>query len=131
MGLFMASAEVMKTCKRTSERNPFVGHIASNCVARPVIFAEATGAIKVGEIFEIIVGRQLGCHAKPIVLLNIARYYDPLLALLDHGIEQQFIKPAGRELIHVAASVVEAIDYLRSAAAPPPPASPEPSSALE
>src|SRR5207302_7849762 len=83
------------------------------------------------EIFEIIVGRQLGYHAKPIVLLNIARYYDPLLAMLDHGIEQQFIKPAGRELIQVAASVAEAIDYLRSHPTAAPPPSPEPSSALE
>jgi uncharacterized protein (TIGR00730 family) len=82
------------------------------------------------EIFEIIVGRQLGYHRKPIVLLNIAGYFDPLLAMIEHGIEQQFIKPAGRELFHVATSVAEAIAYLRSAA-PPPPAPPEPSSALE
>ena len=70
------------------------------------------------EIFEIIVGRQLGYHDKPIVLLNVAGYYDPLLAMLDHGIEQRFIKPAGRELIHVAVSVGEALDYLRDG--PPP-----------
>src|SRR6266542_4210867 len=52
------------------------------------------------EIFEIIVGKQLKYHAKPIVLLNIAGYFDPLLAMIDHGIEQQFIRPVGRELFH-------------------------------
>jgi uncharacterized protein (TIGR00730 family) len=83
------------------------------------------------EIFEIIVARQLGYHDKSIVLLNIAQYYDPLLAMLDHGIEQQFIKPAGRELIHVTATVAEAIDHLRSHPTAAPPPSPEPSSALE
>jgi uncharacterized protein (TIGR00730 family) len=83
------------------------------------------------EIFEIIVARQLGYHDKPIVLLNIAGYYDPLLAMLDHGIEQQFIKPAGRELIHVTATVADAIGYLRSHPTAAPPPSPEPSSALE
>jgi uncharacterized protein (TIGR00730 family) len=66
------------------------------------------------EIFEIIVGRQLGCHAKPIVLLNIAGYYNPLLAMIDHGIEHRFIKAGSRELFHVADNVPEAMDYLRS-----------------
>ena len=37
------------------------------------------------EIFEIIVGRVLGVHSKPIVLLNINGFYDPLLAMIDHG----------------------------------------------
>ena len=66
------------------------------------------------EILEIIVGRQLGYHAKPIVLLNIAGYYDPLLVMLDHGIEQRFIKASSRELIHVAVNVESAMEYLRS-----------------
>ena len=66
------------------------------------------------EIFEIIVGRQLGYHSKPIVVLNIAGYYDPLLAMLEHGIEHRFIKAASRELFQVAGSVEEAMEYLRS-----------------
>ena len=76
------------------------------------------------EIFEIIVGRQLGVHDKPIVLLNIAGYYNPLLAMLEHGIEQHFIKAGSRELFHVASSVESAIGRLRveSAAASTPPA---------
>jgi hypothetical protein len=64
------------------------------------------------EIFEIIVGRLLGTHAKPIVLLNIAGYYDPLLAMIDHGVEQRFIKSSARELFRVFAAVSPAIDYL-------------------
>jgi uncharacterized protein (TIGR00730 family) len=64
------------------------------------------------EIFEIIVGRVLGTHAKPIVLLNIAGYYDPLLAMIDHGVEQRFIKGTARDLYRVFAAVGPAIDYL-------------------
>jgi uncharacterized protein (TIGR00730 family) len=64
------------------------------------------------EIFEIIVGRQLGFHQKPIVLLNIARFFDPLLAMIEHGIEQHFIKPRARELYHVADTVDGAMTYL-------------------
>jgi uncharacterized protein (TIGR00730 family) len=83
------------------------------------------------EVFEIIVGRQLGYHAKPIVLLDVAGYYAPLLAMLEHGIEQHFIKPGSRELIHVATTVREAIDYLGRAGPEAPNATGEPSAALE
>lgn len=67
------------------------------------------------EIFEIIVGRLLGVHIKPVVLLNIAGYYDPLLAMIQHGIEQRFIKSNVRDLYAVFASVDPAMDYLRVA----------------
>src|SRR3954464_11229285 len=45
------------------------------------------------EIFRIIVGKELGYHAKPIALLNVAGYFSPLLEMIEHGIEQRFIKP--------------------------------------
>jgi uncharacterized protein (TIGR00730 family) len=66
------------------------------------------------EIFEIIVGKQLGYHAKPIVLLDINRYFDPLLEMIDHGIEQKFIKPRARELFFVARTVQDAIVHIRN-----------------
>jgi len=65
------------------------------------------------EIFEILVGRMLGYHSKPIVLLNIAGFYEPLLAMIDRGIEQKFIRENAREHFHVSASVADAIRYLR------------------
>ena len=65
------------------------------------------------EIFEIIVGRQLGYHTKPIVILNIAGYYDPLLAMLSHGVEHRFIKPASLELFDVRDDVSSTIHSLR------------------
>jgi hypothetical protein len=75
------------------------------------------------EIFEIIVGRQLNVHSKPIVLLNVAGYYGPLLAMLRHGIDQRFIKSDSERLFHVAANVGEAVAHLRAAGRdePPPP----------
>jgi len=66
------------------------------------------------EIFEIIVGKQLGYHNKPIVLMNVAGYFDPLLAMIEHGIEHQFIKPCARELYFVTDQVATAIEYLRN-----------------
>ena len=65
------------------------------------------------EIFEIICGKQLRYHNKAIVLLNIENYYDPLLAMIDHGEKLKFIRPRAKELYHVAKSVPEAIEYLK------------------
>ena len=67
------------------------------------------------ELFEILVGRILGYHRKPIVILNIAGYYDPLVAMLEHGIEHRFIKASAREAYFVASTVAEAVEFLRSA----------------
>jgi uncharacterized protein (TIGR00730 family) len=66
------------------------------------------------EIFEIIVGKQLGFHNKPIVLLNINGYWSPLLELIDRAIEQNFIKPKARELFYVTSTVADAITHLRT-----------------
>jgi uncharacterized protein (TIGR00730 family) len=87
------------------------------------------------EVFEIFVGRMLGYHAKPIVFLNVANYYGPLLAAIEHGIAERFIKARARQAYGVAETVDAAISYVRAAAQasqPPPPSTalPEPS-ALE
>jgi len=66
------------------------------------------------EVFEILVARQLNVHTKPIVLLNVAGFYQPLLAMIEHGIERQFIKPAVRPLYFVAQAVPEAMMYLHN-----------------
>ncbi len=66
------------------------------------------------EIFEIICGKQLGYHIKPIVILNVAGYYDPLLAMIDHGIATKFIRPMAPTLYHVATTVGDTVKYIES-----------------
>lgn len=72
------------------------------------------------EIFEIIVGKQLRYHSKPIVLLNISGYFQPLLQMIEHGIEEKFIKPHARRLYHVASSVADGIDHILTYEPAPP-----------
>jgi uncharacterized protein (TIGR00730 family) len=72
------------------------------------------------EFFEILCGKVLASHRKPIVLLNVENYYVPLLAMIEHGIENHFIKPKSRELYFVAASVRDAIEHLRKYTPPAP-----------
>ena len=51
------------------------------------------------ELVEISTWAQLGRHNKPIILANVENYWDPLLTLLDHMREEQFIR-AGLE-VHI------------------------------
>ena len=74
------------------------------------------------EIAEVVVGKQLGYHAKPIVIVNVNGYYRPLLAVLEQGIEQRLIKASARQLIDVVDSPEAAIELLRRAT----PAGPKP-----
>jgi uncharacterized protein (TIGR00730 family) len=73
------------------------------------------------EFFEILTSAQLGLHRKPIVVVNVAGYFDPLLKLLDHIVAEEFAKPDIRNLFHVCATPEEAVrlfgDLLQRAAA--------------
>jgi uncharacterized protein (TIGR00730 family) len=51
------------------------------------------------ELLEIITWAQLGIHNKPVGILNVAGYFEPLIQLFDHAIGQGFIKPKHRQLI--------------------------------
>ena len=48
------------------------------------------GAGSLDEFFEVLTWAQIGLHAKPIYLLDIAGYWQPLLALIDHTIAEGF-----------------------------------------
>ena len=51
------------------------------------------------ELFEVLTWAQLGFHAKPIGLLDVAGYYAPLARMLEAGVEEGFMKPENRDLV--------------------------------
>ena len=69
------------------------------------------GAGSLDEFFEVLTWRQIGLHAKPILLLNANGFWDPLLALLDHVIAQGFAEPDLRDFL----SAPEDVETLRAA----------------
>ena len=73
------------------------------------------------EFFEVLVGRQIGDHSKPIGLVNVRGYFDPMKEMLDHGIEQHFMRPALRDLMFYDPSPTTVIDYVTSCTSPQPP----------
>lgn len=51
------------------------------------------------ELSEIVTWAQLGIHKKPIGVLNVAGYYDSLLAFLDRGVREGLLRPDNRALL--------------------------------
>lgn len=51
------------------------------------------------EFFEVLTWLQLGLHAKPIGVLNIAGFYDHLFAQMDVMVQHQFLKQSNRDLV--------------------------------
>jgi uncharacterized protein (TIGR00730 family) len=64
------------------------------------------------ELFEVLTWQALKLHAKPILLLNINGFYDPLLAFLDHCVVEGMLKPKSRESLLIANSVEAALNQL-------------------
>jgi uncharacterized protein (TIGR00730 family) len=62
------------------------------------------------EFFETLSWAALGLHAKPLGILNVAGYFDPLLALLNHAVDEQFLRPAILELVLVGSDADQLIN---------------------
>jgi hypothetical protein len=61
------------------------------------------------ELLEVITLRQLRYQDKPVVLVNLGGYWDPLLALVDRVIESEFAAPSARALYEVVGTVDEVL----------------------
>jgi uncharacterized protein (TIGR00730 family) len=69
------------------------------------------------ETFEILTWKQLGLHDRPVVLLNVEGYWDPILAFIDHAVAQGFIRERHARLFQVV-DQVDAVIPLLAASAP-------------
>jgi uncharacterized protein (TIGR00730 family) len=67
------------------------------------------------ELAEVATWSQLGLHAKPVVLLDVDGFWEPLVAQLDRMVSTGLLKPANRELVQLARSGEEALSVLASA----------------
>lgn len=77
------------------ERKALMADLADAFVALP------GGYGTLEEFCEVLTWSQLGLHRKPCGLLNIAGFYDPLLALFDHASTEQFVRPVHRSMVLV------------------------------
>ncbi len=68
------------------------------------------GAGTLEELFEVWTWAQLGLHTKPIALLDVGGFYQPMLGFLDRISAEGFLRDDFREMLIVTADVAEALD---------------------
>ncbi len=73
------------------------------------------GAGSLDEFFEVLTWAQLGLHKKPIIVLNVNGYWDPLLALVDHVVASGFANETIKNFFVVVESVADLVEAARAA----------------
>jgi hypothetical protein len=105
-------------------------HVVDSMHARKQLMAERSDAFcalpggfgTLDETFEIITWRQLKLHDKPVILVNIDGYWDPLLRLVDHQVAEGYLRGDPADLFLVVDRVEQ---VLETAARAPRPSLPD------
>ena len=90
------------------ERKALMSELSDGFIALP----GGWGTIE--ELFEVLTWGQLGLHRKPCGLLNVEGYYDPLMAFLRHGFDEQFVRTAFERMLLVSDSPAALLDAFAS-----------------
>jgi len=88
------------------ERNEKMAELADAFVILP------GGLGTLDETFEILTWKQLQLHDKPVVIADIDGYWQPLVALVDRMIEENYARPEHRNMFRIVASVDEVLPAL-------------------
>lgn len=103
----------LRVVQSMHERKAMMADLAEGFLALP------GGYGTLEEFCEVVTWAQLGLHDRPCGLLNVRGYYDPLLALFDRAVEEEFVPPVHRSLVLDGTEIDELLDRLDSYAAPP------------
>lgn len=66
------------------------------------------------EFFEMLTWAQLGLHNKPLGILNVNGYYNPLMLQLDKMVEENFLKQANRDMILISNELNDLLEKMHS-----------------
>lgn len=88
------------------ERKRIMADMSDGIIALP------GGCGTLEELLEIITWKQLGIYLKPIVILNINGFYNPLLEMLNQAIDQNFMRREHGNIWQVASTPEEAVNLL-------------------
>ncbi len=88
----------MRVVETMHERKALMESLADGVIALPGGF----GTLE--ELFEITTWAQLGIHAKPVALLNVAGYWDQLLGFIDFMVTEGFLRAQQRDALLIGDS---------------------------
>lgn len=108
--------------------------VVSSMHARKALMAELADAFVAlpgglgtfEELMEVATWGQLGIHRKPIGVLNVQGFFDPLLELVEHAAREGFVSPENRKRIVVSDAPRALLRELRAQRPPEAPAWTEP-----
>jgi len=111
----------LHTVETMHERKAMMADLADGVIVLP------GGPGTLDELFEMFTWSQLGLHHKPIGLLDVAGYWQPLLAVLDLMVQERFLRAENRDTLIVDTDATALLDRLdqtvpntRSPASPSP-----------
>jgi uncharacterized protein (TIGR00730 family) len=70
------------------------------------------------EFFEMLTWGQLGLHKKPIAILNINGFYDPLIILVQTMVDKAFLKQVNQQMLLVSDEIDELLEKMKNYIAP-------------
>src|SRR5580698_6123754 len=89
------------------ERKKMMADLSDAFVAMP------GGAGTLEELFEVFTWAQLGYHQKAVAVLNIAGFYDPLISMLEHTVQEGFMRQTYFDLLQIDPDPVALIGKLQ------------------
>lgn len=92
------------------ERKQLMAEMSDGVIALP------GGCGTMEELLEIITWKQLGLFLKPIVILNVDGFYNPLLEMLQRAVDGHFMREEHKAIWQVATTAEEAVDLLYTTA---------------
>jgi hypothetical protein len=103
----------LRIVRSMHERKAMMVEISDGFIALPGGF----GTFE--EFCEIVTWAQLGLHSKPVGLLNVEHYFDPLIEQFDRAVSEEFAYPENRNLILHETSPDRLLDLMESYRPPP------------
>lgn len=94
-----------------SERKMLISDLSDAFIALP------GGIGTLDELFEVWTWSQLGLQHKPVGLLNVAGYFDPLLQFFERAVTEGFLRTPHRDLLRVADNPARLLTAIESPAA--------------
>jgi uncharacterized protein (TIGR00730 family) len=101
-----AGLSELRVVESMHERKAMMAELSDAVIALP------GGSGTLDELFEVFTWSQLGLHRKPIGLLQIADYWEQLLAMLDHMVAERFLRSEHRDTLLVDRDPATLIDRL-------------------
>ena len=104
--------EQLRIVESMHERKALMADLSDGFIAMP------GGLGTLEEFFEVLTWAQLGFHRKPVALLNVQGYFDPLLSFIDAACSEAFVRTVHREMIISSKVPSEILDSFTDYRAP-------------